>query len=245
MMNNYVVTGFDESYWQKWGISWLASLIYLAKHDVDQTIIFGYDLSSGTQKKITDAGVRLLPGKSSGNIRSDTLRAICKLASKEQGVYAYWDADVYFQEGISEIFKLANDDIVISSNQNHGFLAAPDYQWFYMNDLFNLISFVEDKASLHDCLFGSFSKIPVRVDNTWNFVDLPRLKNKDDVLTYKDKVQKVIHPSGHLKLLLTNRNILFWELHKELYNKFFDKKKSTPHKLVMHNQTIEAVENNI
>jgi len=235
-MNNFVITGFNESYWQKWGISWLASLKHIAKHDPNQIIIFGYDLSPGTQKKIVESGIQLLPGKYSGDIRSDTLFAICELASKKPGIYVYWDADVYFQEDISEIFKLANEDILVSSNQNHGFLAAPDYQWFYMKDLFKLISFVGDTATIHECLFGSFQKFTVQVDNTWNFVDLPRLKNNEDLLTYKDKVQKVIHPSGHLKLLLNNRNILFWELHKDLYNKFLDKKKSTPHKLMMHNQ---------
>lgn len=243
-MKNYVVTGFDEEYWHLWGASWLVSLREFAKYDPEHIVIVGFNLSSNTKAKILDTGAMLFPGISSGDIRSDTMRAITDFAKKEAAIFAYWDADVYFQDDISEVFKLAKDDLVVSSNGSPGFLAGPSYQWMCVCDVLNIMSFMNDKSSIHECLTKHFDKFVTKIDNTWNFTDIPHLKDAaDDKLAYKGQIQKVVHPSGHIKRTLNNRNIFFWERHKELHQSV-DRKKNGVRKLVSKSVLNSNINNN-
>jgi hypothetical protein len=242
-MKNYVVTGFDEEYWHLWGASWLVSLRELAKFDPEHIVIVGFNLSASTKAKIQETGAMLFPGLSSGDIRSDTMRAITDFAKKEAAIFAYWDADVYFQEDISEVFKIAKDDLVVSSNRSPGFLAGPSYQWMCVQDVLNIMSFMNDKGSLHECLATHFSKFITKIDNTWNSTDIPHLKDVDGKLTYKGKVQKVVHPTGQIKRTLNNRNIFFWERHKELYQSV-DRKKTVCRKLMPKSGLNSNINNN-
>lgn len=227
-MGNYVVTGFNEKYWQLWGASWLISLKELAKHDVTQIAVVGFGLSSNTINKINDTGVVLFSGKSTGCIRNDVLRSIVDLARKESAIFAYWDADVFFQEDISEIFSLAQNDLVISSNKTQGFIAGPSHQWMLVHDILNMMNFLKDKGDFHDVLIRHFSNMIIELDNTWNFSDIPHLKDIEGKLTYKGLVQKVIHPSGQIKKTLSNKGVLFWERHNDLYRLIERKKTVTP-----------------
>ena len=232
-MHKYAVTGFDERYWQTWGASWLLSLKEFAKHDPEQIIIVGYDLSQNVKKKIEETGAWLLPGKFTGDFRKDTLKTIAEFANGETGIYAYWDADAFFQEDISEVFDLAKDNFVYSSNRNPGFLAGPHYQWMYLRDIQNMMNFAGNDNDLYWCLLTHFDKFTAKVDDTWNFTDVPHLKDVEGLLRYNDKVQKVIHPSGPIKPFLDDRKIVFWERYKDLYYKFTEKKKHTrSHRLV-------------
>jgi hypothetical protein len=77
-----------------------------------------------------------------------------------------------------------------------------------------------------------FDKFTTPIDNTWNFTDVTHLKDVNGLLTYKEQVQKVIHPSGPIKPFLDDRNLVFWERHKDFYQKFIEKKKSGSRKLV-------------
>ena len=47
-MKRYVVTGFDEHYWNAWGMHWLASLQNVAHYKGD-IIVVGHNLSEITQ----------------------------------------------------------------------------------------------------------------------------------------------------------------------------------------------------
>lgn len=243
-MKNYVVTGFDESYWRLWGASWLVSLREIAKHDPEHIVIVGFNLSTNTQSKILEAGAMLFPGVSSGDIRSDTMRAITDFAKKEAAIFAYWDADVFFQEDISEIFKIAADDLVVSANRSHGFLAGPSYQWMCVQDVLNFMSFMNDKSSLHECLVNHFGKFVVKTDNTWNFTDIPHLKDVEGKLTYRGQIQKTVHPTGQIKRILNNRNIFFWERHKELYQTLDRKKNGVARKLMSKTVLNSNINNN-
>jgi len=242
-MKNYVVTGFDEAYWHLWGVSWLVSLREIAKHDPERIVIVGFGLSTNTKSKILETGAMLFTGISFGDIRSDTLRAIANFAKKESAVFAYWDADVSFQDDISEIFKIAKDDLVVSSNRSHGFLVGPSYQWMCVQDILNIMSFMNDKGSFHECLINHFGKFLVKTDNTWNFTDIPHLKDVDGKLTYKGQIQKTVHPTGQIKRMLNNRNIFFWERHKELYQTL-DRKKSAVLRKLMPKTVLDSNINN-
>jgi len=242
-MKNYVVTGFDEEYWHLWGASWLVSLLELAKHDPEHIVVIGYNLSSSTKNKILNTGVMLFPGISSGNIQTDTLRAITEFSRKEAAIFSYWDADAYFQDDISEIFNIAKDDLIVSSNRSPGFLAGPSYQWMCVQDILNIMSFMNDKGSVHECLSTHFSNFITKTDNTWNFTDIPHLKDVDGKLTYKGQVQKVVHPTGQIKRTLNNRNIFFWERHKDLHQSM-GRRKTGVRKLVTKSGLNSNINNN-
>lgn len=238
-MRKYVVTGFDERYWQTWGASWLISLKEMAHHDPDHIVVVGWGLSQPTKTKLLEAGVMLIPGNPTWNYRSEILRCVSELAAGEPGIYAYWDADTFFQEDISEIFDLAKDNFVVTSNRNPGFLAGPHNQWIYLRDIQNIMSYFGDTSEVHSCVLSYFDKFVTTIDSTWNFTDAPRLKDIDGKLAYEGKTQKVIHLSGPIKMYLTNRDLVFWERHKDLFQKFMEKKKGSRKlvtKSVLHNK---------
>jgi len=230
-MRKFAVTGFDERYWQTWGASWLISLKEIAHHDPDHIVVVGFDLSPPTKTKILETGAMLLPGKPTWHLRSEIFRCISELAAGEQGIYAYWDADTFFQEDIGEVFDLAKDNFVITANRNAGFLAGPAFQWVYLRDIQNVMSYFGDTNEVHSCIISYFDKFITKIDSTWNFTDIPHLKDVGGKLTHNDKVQKAIHFSGPIKMFLSNRDLVFWERHKDLFQKFMEKKKHL-HKLV-------------
>lgn len=231
-MHKYVVTGFDERYWQTWGASWLISLKEIAKHDPDFIIVIGFELSPATKTKLLEAGVMLIPGKPTWNMRSEIFRCISELANGEPGIYAYWDADAFFQEDISEVFDLAKNNFIVSDNRSPGFLAGPYFQWTYLRDIQNIMSYFGDTSDVHLCILNYFDKFITKIDSTWNFTDIPHLKDVDGKLSYNNQVQKVIHLSGPIKMFLPNRDLVFWERYKDLFQKFMEKKKSGSRKLV-------------
>ena len=242
-MKNYVVTGFSEEYWKLWGASWLVSLKELSKYDPEQIAIIGYDLSTSAKNKITDSGVMLFAGETTGNIRNDTLRAIVDFAKKESAIFAYWDADVFFQEDISEIFSLAKDDLVISSNMTQGFIAGPPYQWMLVQDVLNMMDFLNDKGDFHHVLIRHFGNMITEVDDTWNFSDIAHLKDLEGKLAYKGHVQKVIHPAGQIKRTLVNKGIFFWEKYSDLYRSI-DRKTTVTPKMVSKSLLDSNINNN-
>lgn len=236
-MQKYAVTGFDENHWNRWGTSWLISLKELARFD-GEIIVVGFGLSASIREKIISTGAMYLPGDFTGNIREDTLRKITELSIGKPGVYAYWDADVYFQINVDEVFDLAKDKFVVSANRNPGFLAGPHWQWQYLKDIQNMMIFVEGRPDVYACLVKNFGEFVSTVDNTWNFTDIPSLKPEGNLLAHKGHIPHAIHPSGPMKIYLTGRDIFFWERHKDLFQKFTERRKSSSRKLVIahHNK---------
>lgn len=237
-MENYVITGFDEKYWHLWGESWLISLSKIAKHNIENTIIIGFNLPCRIKAKIEKTGVVLINRKTSGEIQSETLRTIASFSKKESGIFAYWDADVYFQDNINDVFDLAKNDLIISKNCNSGFIAGNHQHWLHLNDLFTAIDFVGHENTLFTCLTKHFkSSLKILDNNIFNFTDMTLLKDIDDKLMYNNEIQKVIHPSGKIKHFLNNRNILFWDRYKDLYYDFSKRKNNfKPRKLVFKKQ---------
>jgi hypothetical protein len=92
------------------------------------------------------------------------------------------------------------------------------------------MEFFQDQ-DLHKFLTTYWNWFVVKVDDTWNFVDVANLRDRGK-LTYKGVTQKVIHPCGPIKKSLESKNILFWERYKDLYQNFTSKK--TFHKLVVN-----------
>lgn len=217
-MDRYVVTGFDDNYWPSWGSSWILSLKEFAKFN-DNILVVDLGLSQSAKAKLSDFGAYVLPAKGKG--RLGIFRTISDFAADYPGIFAVWDADVYFQKPIDEIFELARHKIAIT--ENPGFYAVSGQSFPWLREMQDMLSFIfRNDIFFHESLKNHFLSCREIIDNTWNFIDVSR--------SLED--QKVIHPSGKIKSLLPGRDILFWERHKELFDAAFSTKHHMGRKLL-------------
>lgn len=201
-MSSFVVTGFNEEY-ANYGLSWLISLRNLAQYQGDITI-FGYDLSTVTKATVRKFDVNLVEHPNCINIRNDVLSKIKNVSGK----IAFWDADVWFQDKIDEIFDI--DEIAVTESQ--GFFYAS--KWKFLGEIIEFST----RNNLNLDFSKQFNYCCKTLDSTWNYTNIIDLKN-NETLTSQNSTVKVVHPSGKIKNHLDNLNILFWERHKELFLK--------------------------
>lgn len=214
---NYVVTGFDEHYWNRWGISWIASLKELAKYQ-GTILVVDFGLPKPIKNELKELGAFLLPGKGSSH-RVGILNAIGEFAAKYPGVFAIWDADVYFQSNIDEIFDLANHKIL--ATEYPGFVACSHDQFVKIGNIQKLATSFND--SFHNCL-SFFPDSYTKVDATWNYTQVANLQELDH--------QKVIHPEGRIKALMIGKKIAFWERHPDIYERYTISKPHSKSRLI-------------
>jgi hypothetical protein len=111
-MKQTVATTFDAAYWSAWGLSWLASLRELAGF-TGEVVVFDAGLEGGVAHKLGELGVRVLPlTRRYGVAEMDRHVSLAGLAASEPGVYVGFDADLYFQGGLDELFRSAADRLV-------------------------------------------------------------------------------------------------------------------------------------
>lgn len=207
-MDHYVVTGFDELNWSSWGESWIISLKELAKFE-DNILVVDFGLTTQIKKKLADFGVYLLPGDNTKNKQSAILQATAEFAAKYPGIFAIWNADVYFQHPIDEIFSLTKEKIAITND--NGFYAACHDDLIWLREIQEATSFVCGDVFVFEYLKQFFQHRYIIVDETWNFTNVTKLHSL--------AIQKVIHPLDDIKPLLVNKGVLFWERYKDLYDK--------------------------
>ena len=214
---NYITTGLNDQHWKNWGNSWIISLKMFGNHPMNQVIVVGFNLSKTVKKQIEEFGSILIEGEFTGDYQSDIFHHTAQyiIDNKLEGKIVYWDIDCFFQEDVTNIFKEIEDKFVISDNYASGFLAAKTERWIYLKDIKKTINFFDD----HD-IFNYLTSKNLnlsKVDNTWNFTDIPKLKDINNKLCYLNVIQKVIHPAGSIKMFLENKNIFFHERYKELF----------------------------
>jgi len=229
---NYVVTGFDESYWKNWGSSWVYSLREIAGYR-EEVIVIDCGLSSNTINKLKEKEVRVVENKENENIKLRTLKTVSTLAKESKGIFIYWDADVFFESKIDDIFKEASSKIILSKNKNFGLIGGPNYQWAFIEDVIRFNQLVQKKSStagLSQCLIENFQGFINYVSNTWNFVGLNELSERK--LEIDGERPKVIHPTGGLKYSLERKGFLFHERKIPGYLEFLEKGSSISRKLI-------------
>lgn len=214
---NYVVTGFDENYWERWGLSWIISLKELAKFQ-GTILVVDFGLPQSIKNQVKNLGAYLLPSQGEAH-RLAILEAISGFAAKYPGVYAIWDADAYFQSSIDEVFELASRQIVLT--ESPGFFACPHDQFGRLNKIKQLAELFQD--SIHNCL-SYFPNAYTKIEDAWNYTQVANLQELD--------CQKVIHPEGRIKALMTGKKIAFWERYPDLYEKYAAPKPHTKSRLI-------------
>lgn len=231
-MSNYVFTGLDENYWTHWGSSWIYSLREVAKYG-QEIVVVDCGLSDSSRKKIVEKNATIIKNEENGEIRLRTIKEISKYAKSNKGNFVYWDADVFFEECIDDIFKEIKDRIVFSENKNIGFVAGPYYQWVFLEDVYSYTNLAKQNPRsqiLFNCVLNNFEKFTTYVSNTWNFTDLKIINDKN--LEVDGGKPKVIHPTGLIKFSLENKGFLFHERKNEEYLKFIENKTVNFRKLI-------------
>jgi hypothetical protein len=235
-MQRYVVTGMDESYWSRWGLSWIVSLKEMA-HYTGNILVVDLGLSPATKAKLVQLGATTTPPQAGTDPRLLVYKYVAELASGEPGIYACWDADVYFQKNIDEIFDLASDSLCVAS-RNAGFLAGPSHRWPAVTNIMNVVRFLDGGVQgqvVYDVLTRHFKAFTRTVDDGWNYVNIPSLKEGEH-LTAEGRVVPVVHPSGPIKKFLSNRHVLFWERHPVLLEQYAPSRRKESRKLVMRSK---------
>lgn len=107
-----VLTAFNQEEWDRFGITWLASLRDLAKYHGDVCII-----SDGLNEKVTrflgTHNVRLVPVER--KFKEPKLNHFCTAMQAAGDLSAYWDHSFYFQADLGELFEIASDTIVAAT----------------------------------------------------------------------------------------------------------------------------------
>lgn len=192
-MEKYVFTGFSAEYWNKWGISWLASLKELAEFD-GKSIVFAHDtLPATVLSKLESHGVIVVDGHAGGTGRNRTLLMAEPWIAKNPGVYIHWDGDVYFQDSLDPLFEIAATSMVSAGN---GMVGGPSDLWALFFDFHRTAQLV-CPMSVIDALdqFNKYlTSFATPVDSVWNFSNLPALK-WDQKFTRNDRTVPVIHLS--------------------------------------------------
>lgn len=234
-MKNYIITGFDEKYWMPWGASWILSLREKVNYQ-GEVFVVDCGLSTETKNKIKEKNISILECKEKvGEIRLRTIETIANFAQDNRGKFVYWDADVQFEEEVDEIFNMIENKFLITSNKNKGFIAAPNYQWFFLKDVKKFMFLEKEKSyeKMFNCLIENFSNMIEFIDDTWNFVDIHKIKNNEGTIEVNNEKKKVIHPTGILKSILNKKNCLFEERFKEELSTYTENKNSTSRRLLI------------
>lgn len=220
-MDQYIVTGYTPTFWNNWGISWLASL---KESGTKAKIVIAHkgDLPDAIHDALTAHGVILVPVGGIDDMRLQTWTTISFLGKNRPGVYAFWDGDVFFQENVSAVFDLATEKMVVCRNLNPGLVAAPSHLWEFFWQFCTAADHINPGITSVDALGAFVSHFPAFVsiqDDTWNFTNIPGLK-LGEKLTHRGEAVKVVHPSGHIKNMPETKSYLFAEKYPDVFTRW-------------------------
>ena len=215
---NFIVTGMNDQYWNPWGISWIASLKELSQTSC-KIIVVDFGLNNYTKKKLNEIDVLVQKENHTSNIRNATLSSIINLSKNLDGNIAYFDADCWFQEKIDHVFDLIEDKMIMVKNNNPGFLAGSNKAWQKF-DIVNKITSVMKDENKVECMVKYFASDVKFIDDKFNCINVPDLKDNNGLLSLHEEVQTVIHPTGILKKLALRKNLMFYERYSDIFKSY-------------------------
>jgi len=238
---NFITTILNENYWNPWGISWISSLIEFADTKA-KIIVVDCGLSAKTLKKLIELGVTVLPHIEANGFQKTAFLTVKKFDNNKGNKYLFFDADIWFQLPVDELFDQIDDRFLICKNLNYGFLG-------FSSESFNKFDMIQTFCSYtHDddvfaCLVKHFPYSLNKIDNKYNFNNLPELKTKDGMLVFNEEPQVTIHFQGVLKTCSGKKNLLYHERYPDLFAKYNETKKFIS-KIVTPKQKSDVNHNN-
>lgn len=204
-------------------MSWISSLIEFADTKA-KIIVVNCGLSPKTLKKLIELGVTVLPHVEAKGYHQTALLTLKKFDNDKGNKYLFFDADVWFQLPVDELFEKIDDNFLICENLNYGFLGFSSGGLKKLEMIQTFCSFTHDNDAFA-CLVRHFPNCLTTIDNKYNFNKLPDLRTKDGMLVFNDEPQAVLHFQGILKACSSKKNLLYHERYPDLFAKYNESKK--------------------
>ena len=237
---NFICTILDENYWNPWGVSWISSLLEFTDTRAS-VLVVNCGLSAKSVKKLDELGATVLPSVEVSGYHERAVRTL-RLFDKGDGKYLFFDADVWFQLPVDELFERIDDSFMICKNMNYGFLGFSSDSFAKLDMVQKFCQQAHDTGAL-SCLTRHFPNYLAVVDNKYNCCNLPELRSKDGMLALNDEPQHAIHFQGILKGCSAKKNLLYHERYPDLFSKYCESRKfvsrmvvSKQDSVVNHNQ---------
>ncbi len=216
---NFIVTAFNDDYWNPHGISWIASLCEFSKTSATP-VVLNLGLNEKIVEHIQQYGVVVYAPDNIPLCRNDVFLTVAELSSNLNGKYLYFDADVWFQESIEKIFDLIDNKICISKNKNEGFVAGNQDAWKFFTEIHSQTKFFNDGKTI-DCIYNYYGKNLKEISDQYNCINIANLEDKNKKLWDQNQLARVIHPTGDFKILSKGKKLLFHERYPELFSKYY------------------------
>lgn len=227
---NFIITGLNEKYWNPWGACWIASLKEFA-HTNATLVVIDHGLSKSTKNYLKEENIVLYPSIEKGRFRNATISTIVHLSEEMQGNFVYYDADVWFQNPIDDIFDIINNKIIVAKNANSGFLAGNSNCFRRYKTVSKFAKYMKDEK-VFECFVKYFDYDLDLIDDKFNFINLPDLYSHDNLLMTSHVTPSAIHPTGIFKHISRNKNLLFHERFPDIFKRYvYFKKSQLPKKL--------------
>lgn len=217
---NFVVTGLTQSYFNPWGLSWLASLQQLAKTSATP-VVMDLGLAEKSVKFLEGHGVEVFKCKVISSHRQSIVDAMVRMAQQIPGKYLYYDADTWFQTNFDEIFDRVGDQILFAENSNAGFLAGDSKAWAYYEIIREIGAFIHDSSQLN-AYHAFFSGWHSTVEHRYNFLQLASLEEKDGLLVTETGPVPTVHITNIQRGLALEKGLFFNQRHPTIFEQYLD-----------------------
>lgn len=217
---NFVVTGLTESYFNPWGVSWLASLQQLAKTSATP-VVMDLGLAENSVKFLEVHGVEVFKCKPVYGYRQSIVDAMVRMAQQIPGKYLYYDADTWFQTNFDEIFDRVGDQVLFAEDSNSGFVAGNSEAWGYYEIIKDIGAFIRDFGQLN-AYRAFFSGWHSTVEHRYNFLQLASLEEKDGLLVTDAGPVPTIHISNIQRGLALEKGLCFNQRHPTIFEQYLD-----------------------
>lgn len=238
----FITTIINENYWNPWGISWISSLIEFADTKA-KIIVIDAGLASKSVKRLIDLGVTVVPSIKAEGFHQSAIETLAKI-SKDNDKFLFFDVDLWFQLPVDELFDKFDENFLMCDNSNYGFIGI-SHKNLQKYEMIKSFCLQAHDTNVIGCLLHYFPNFVEKIDNKYNFSDLPKLQNKNGMLVYNDLPQSVLHFHGVLKSCSERKNLLYSERYPDLFSKYCENNKKISTHRIMSNTKKSDVNHNI
>ena len=173
-LNQFLISSFDESYFYRYGVSWIASLKEISNFK-GVVVLIAFDFKN---QKIIDVlksnDLLVIQKDNVVEKREEVFDIISDLQEHSEGMYAYFDIDGYFDDNIQDLYDIdASDYLLVAGDSNMGFCAGKNDAWKFYKDYRKFENFLNFNRSLAD--FVEYNKHIVQIDYVWNCTEPNRI----------------------------------------------------------------------
>lgn len=223
-MNNYLITSFDESYFNRFAVGWFGSLFDISNFNGRVIVVnFGYKNKSVIEK-LERKGINFIHLENLSNKRYVVYNKISEIQKNDIGNYVYYDFDGYFNSDINSLFSECEKGIFLrAKNNNDGFVCGDNECWERFADFQKFERFCNFKQT-NDYFILNDSDIKY-ISSKYNYIEPTRMNENTEVcfLHYTENFKHILNTNYDYDFSFAKK---FPEINK-LWSKEFEKKNIT------------------